>query len=226
MGGICKKRFPKEIKMLILGIEGSGKTKLLYQLKYDRNVLTIPTLGFNVEILKIDDAKFLTFDLGRFDSGNHKEFYEKTDIVMFVVDSADDNKFYEAKLRLHNVMEDEELQNAYLLVIANKQDLPESLNTKEISTKLSLKEINQDWSVMGAIANCIKDPKSNEISQEENLIKQIKNFLLTHALDKFVYNKQEHIEEEEKSPEDENDGDLIDEDYDDDKYDKRYDDYK
>ena len=138
MGGVCKKRFRRDFKMLILGIEGSGKTKLLYQLKYGKNVLTIPTLGFNVELIEVDDAKFLTFDLGRFDTGSHKEFYEGTDIVMFVVDSADDSRFYEAKLRIHTVMDDSDLANAHLIVIANKQDLNEALPTKELVVKLGL----------------------------------------------------------------------------------------
>lgn len=189
MGGMCKKRFNREFKILILGIEGSGKTKLLYQLKYGKNVLTIPTLGFNVEIIEIDDAKFLTFDLGRFDTGSHKEFYEGTDIIIFVVDSADDNKFYEAKLRLQSVMDDPDLEKAHLIVVANKQDLTEALPTKDIVTKLNLKEIQQNWSLFSAVANYSKDSKLVEITQEEHLINDIKNYLLTYVLDNFTYKK-------------------------------------
>jgi GTPase SAR1 family protein len=193
MGGICRKRFNRDFKMLILGIEGSGKTKLLYQLKYGKNVLTIPTLGFNVEIISIDDAKFLTFDLGRFDTGSHKEFYQGTDIVMFVVDSADDSRFYEAKLRIHTVMDDNDLADSHLIVVANKQDLNDALPTKDLVVKLGLKDIKQNWSMFSSVANFVKDTKITEIMQEEHLIIDIKNYLLSYVLDNFYYKKNDEV---------------------------------
>lgn len=33
----------------MLGLDGSGKTTILYQLKLNEVVTTIPTIGFNVE---------------------------------------------------------------------------------------------------------------------------------------------------------------------------------
>ena len=36
-------------KLLLLGIEDSGKTTLLYKLKLGEKVECIPTIGFNVE---------------------------------------------------------------------------------------------------------------------------------------------------------------------------------
>jgi GTPase SAR1 family protein len=38
-----------DIRGLILGLEGCGKTTFLYKLKLGEVVSTIPTIGFNVE---------------------------------------------------------------------------------------------------------------------------------------------------------------------------------
>ena len=182
MGNLCKRRFKREFKMLILGKEGSGKTKLLYQLKYFRNILTIPTLGFNVEIIDIDDGRILTFDLGKFESGSHEEFYGNTDIVMYVVDSTDDVKLAESRIELKELMNHNDLRNCYLMIISNKQDLQNSLKGSEVVAKLNLKEIEQDWSLFSAVANFSKEDNTKEC-QEEGLIKDIKNKLLSVLLD-------------------------------------------
>jgi GTPase SAR1 family protein len=38
-----------EYRLLILGLDASGKTSILYKLKLGEIVTTIPTIGFNVE---------------------------------------------------------------------------------------------------------------------------------------------------------------------------------
>uniref|UniRef100_A0A3B3U059 Uncharacterized protein n=1 Tax=Poecilia latipinna TaxID=48699 RepID=A0A3B3U059_9TELE len=44
----------KQVQVLLLGLDGSGKTTLLYKLKYNESVATVPTVGFNVEMLETD----------------------------------------------------------------------------------------------------------------------------------------------------------------------------
>jgi len=36
-------------KILMLGLDGAGKTTVLYQMKLHENVHSVPTIGFNVE---------------------------------------------------------------------------------------------------------------------------------------------------------------------------------
>lgn len=38
-------------RILLLGLDNAGKTTLLYKVKLNENVTTIPTIGFNVRIL-------------------------------------------------------------------------------------------------------------------------------------------------------------------------------
>lgn len=54
MGQIFQKIFDKKLpkkqsKILMLGLDGAGKTTTLYALKLGETINTIPTIGFNVE---------------------------------------------------------------------------------------------------------------------------------------------------------------------------------
>uniref|UniRef100_A0A3Q4G6Z4 ADP-ribosylation factor-like protein 14-like n=1 Tax=Neolamprologus brichardi TaxID=32507 RepID=A0A3Q4G6Z4_NEOBR len=52
--GIHGSKHQKQAQVLMLGLDGSGKTTLLYKLKYNESVVTVPTVGFNVETLETD----------------------------------------------------------------------------------------------------------------------------------------------------------------------------
>ena len=54
----------KEIRTLLLGLDGCGKTTMLYKLKLDEVVTTIPTIGFNVESLIISGYNVTVWDVG------------------------------------------------------------------------------------------------------------------------------------------------------------------
>ena len=54
----------KERRILILGLDGAGKTTILYRLQVSEVVTTIPTIGFNVETVQYKNFKFQVWDLG------------------------------------------------------------------------------------------------------------------------------------------------------------------
>ena len=59
MGKILSKVFGnKEMRILMLGLDAAGKTTILYKLKLDQSVNTIPTVGFNVETVTYKNVKF------------------------------------------------------------------------------------------------------------------------------------------------------------------------
>ena len=67
-----------------------------------------------------------------------KQYYYNTDAVVFVVDSNDRERMSECRDELHHVMKDKELEGCILLVLANKQDLPNALSVDEITAQLDL----------------------------------------------------------------------------------------
>lgn len=46
-----------EMRVVTLGLDGAGKTSILFKLKQDEFVSTIPTIGFNVETIEYKNFK-------------------------------------------------------------------------------------------------------------------------------------------------------------------------
>ena len=56
--------FEKKANILMLGLDSAGKTTILYKLKLDTLVTTIPTIGFNVESVKFKSLNMTIWDVG------------------------------------------------------------------------------------------------------------------------------------------------------------------
>jgi hypothetical protein len=54
----------REVRILMVGLDGAGKTVIQYKLKLGEVVCTIPTIGFNVETLNYKNMSFVIWDLG------------------------------------------------------------------------------------------------------------------------------------------------------------------
>lgn len=57
-----------EMRVVFLGLDGAGKTSILFKLKQNEFTAEIPTIGFNVEILEYKNLKLTVWDVG----GQHK----------------------------------------------------------------------------------------------------------------------------------------------------------
>lgn len=80
-----------ELRSISLGLDGAGKTTILYRLQVGEVVTTIPTIGFNVEQVTYKNLKFQVWDLGGQTSIRPywRCYYSNTDAIIYVVDSAD-----------------------------------------------------------------------------------------------------------------------------------------
>uniref|UniRef100_A0A4W4FIM2 ADP-ribosylation factor-like 14 n=1 Tax=Electrophorus electricus TaxID=8005 RepID=A0A4W4FIM2_ELEEL len=50
--GLKGSRMP-EARVLLLGLDGAGKSTVLFKLKYNESCQTVPTIGFNVEMIDL-----------------------------------------------------------------------------------------------------------------------------------------------------------------------------
>ncbi|SCU84710.1 LADA_0D03334g1_1 [Lachancea dasiensis] len=145
----------KEMRILILGLDGAGKTTILYRLQMGEVVTTKPTIGFNVETLVYKNLKLNVWDLGGQTSIRPywRCYYSNTAAVIFVVDSTDKDRMATASKELHMMLQEEELQDAALLVFANKQDQAGALSASEVSKQLNLVELkDRSWSIVASSA--------------------------------------------------------------------------
>merc|ERR1719460_1109910 len=119
----------KEMRILMVGLDAAGKTTILYKLKLGEVVTTIPTIGFNVEEVAYKNINFTVWDVGGQDKIRKlwRYYYQNTQGLIFVVDSNDRDRIEDAREELTNILNEEEMREAVLLVFANKQDLPNSM---------------------------------------------------------------------------------------------------
>ena len=93
-----------------------------------------------METIRVPPLEFLVWDV----SGQERlrtfwrHYYHGTTGVVFVVDSHDVERLPIAKRELHGILKEEELNDAVLLIIANKTDLPNAVNSERLSQELDL----------------------------------------------------------------------------------------
>ncbi|KAM4869797.1 ADP-ribosylation factor 4-like [Urocitellus parryii] len=133
----------KQMLILMVGLDAAGKTTVLYKLKLGEIVTTIPTIGFNVETVEYKNICFTVWDVGGQDKIRPlwRHYFQNTQGLIFVVDSNDCERIQEGAQVLQKMLEEDELQDAVLLLFANKQDLPNAMAISEMTDKLGLQSL-------------------------------------------------------------------------------------
>ncbi|KAI5968046.1 uncharacterized protein KGF55_000030 [Candida pseudojiufengensis] len=157
MGALMSKLFKnREMRILMLGLDNAGKTTILYKLKLGKTSKTVPTVGFNVETVKHRNVSFAVWDCGGQERIRPlwRHYFTGTNALIYVVDSNDSKRLEESKQELYRIIQDKELNNCLLVVLANKQDIENSIKPKELIEKFELNKLtgNHTWSVIPTIA--------------------------------------------------------------------------
>eukprot|EP01090_Pellita_catalonica_P010543 TRINITY_DN21978_c0_g1_i1.p1 TRINITY_DN21978_c0_g1~~TRINITY_DN21978_c0_g1_i1.p1 ORF type:complete len:186 (-),score=25.32 TRINITY_DN21978_c0_g1_i1:172-729(-) len=145
------KQREKEIRVLILGLDNAGKTTCVKKFNGEDTSTISPTLGFNIKTLQYEKYRLNIWDVGGQKSLRPfwKNYFEKTDAIVWVVDSTDKERLQACKTELGSLLQEERLAGASLLVLANKQDLPDSLPPEKIRDILELDKIksSRHWHI-------------------------------------------------------------------------------
>lgn len=143
------------MRILMVGLDAAGKTTILYKLKLGEIVTTIPTIGFNVETVEYKNISFTVWDVGGQDKIRPlwRHYYQNTQGLIFVVDSSDTKRIAEAENELANMLKEDELRDAVILVFANKQDMPNAMTAAELTNALNLNNLrNRRWYIQATCA--------------------------------------------------------------------------
>lgn len=144
----------RDTRVLMLGLDGAGKTTISLKLKLGETVPTPPTIGFAVETIEFKKLKFNIWDIGGQDKirALWKHYYPGTDAIIWVVDSTDKKRIKLVHHELHKLLEDEDLRDCPLLVFSNKMDLCQ-MSTAEVADKLELSSLRgREWYCQGCSA--------------------------------------------------------------------------
>lgn len=149
------KQKEKEVRLLMLGLDNAGKTTILKKFNGEDIDTISPTLGFNIKTLEHRGFKLNIWDVGGQKSlrSYWRNYFESTDGLIWVVDCADRMRLQDCKQELQNLLVEERLAGATLLVFANKQDLPGALPAEKIRELLDLDSIKtHHWLILGCSA--------------------------------------------------------------------------
>ena len=110
-------------RVLFLGADCVGKTSLLYQLKFNEKITTIPTIGFNVEDINYKDRKITIFDIGGGEKIRHlwKNYMPLTNCILYIIDISDKERFDYFLECFNELLEQKkEYGNIQIIIFGNK----------------------------------------------------------------------------------------------------------
>ncbi|KAI5176309.1 GTP-binding protein SAR1 [Pancytospora epiphaga] len=123
IGRLISRLFKKPSSVLFLGIDNAGKTTLVNKLKNNTNHVFLPTKHATEDVIEIGNLKATVVDIGghRAVRVAWKDYFFNVDGVVFIVDTADEQRFDEVREAWAAVRSLE--REAPVLVLMNKIDL-------------------------------------------------------------------------------------------------------
>ncbi|OMP11597.1 reverse transcriptase [Corchorus capsularis] len=150
------KRKEKEMRILMVGLDNSGKTTIVLKINGEDTSVISPTLGFNIKTITYQKYTLNIWDVGgqRTIRSYWRNYFEQTDGLVWVVDSSDLRRLDDCKMELDNLLKEERLSGASLLILANKQDIKGALTPAEIAKVLNLEAMDKTrhWKIVGCSA--------------------------------------------------------------------------
>ena len=145
----------REMRVVMLGLDAAGKTTILYKLHIGEVLSTVPTIGFNVEKVQYKNVSFTVWDVG----GQEKlrplwrHYFNNTDGLIYVVDSLDRERINRSADEFRQIIDDPLMRNSAILVLANKQDMPNALSPAEVCEAMGLMQLKgRKWHVQSTVA--------------------------------------------------------------------------
>ena len=164
-------------RLLLLGLDGSGKTSILNYIKTNDCGHPEPTALFNVESLSLSSS----LNVSVRDFGGRPEYREQWargieggDAVLYAVDSSDGVRMQESINELDKLLGKIPL-TIPILILANKQDLSTAIPVDEMRNRFSAQLANREDGLTG-----LYPTSSVSGSGIEELVENMKRYFKKH----------------------------------------------
>ncbi|KND02263.1 small GTP-binding protein domain, variant [Spizellomyces punctatus DAOM BR117] len=160
-------RRPRRLVVLVLGLDGAGKTSVLLRLQGDPNQATKTSWGFTTATVPFDLPKNVResadddqnkkrskkqkpdrVTVTLYDIGGDvkirpiwKNYYAEAHACIYVIDSGNRERISEASEALNEVYQDPRMKGKPLLILANKQDATNALTPAELFETLKIQHL-------------------------------------------------------------------------------------
>ena len=126
--------FQKNAKIVFMGLDNAGKTTLLHMLTHDKMTQSPPTFHPGSEEFTVGNCKIKAFDLGGHETARKvwDNYHSTADAVIYLIDTADRERFAEAKQELDKLLAIEGMQNTPFLILGNKIDIAGAASEQEL----------------------------------------------------------------------------------------------
>lgn len=145
----------KEASILMLGCDDAGKSMLVQKLCGEEATHIMPTQGFNIKSIATEGFKINVCDVGgsRAARAYWRFAFDKTDVIVYVVDAADTRRLEESAGELEHLLDEPKLAGVPLLVFANKQDLDGAATPATIAELMHLAALrDRAWNIAACSA--------------------------------------------------------------------------
>eukprot|EP00743_Colponemidia_sp_Colp-15_P007762 GILK01008404.1.p1 GENE.GILK01008404.1~~GILK01008404.1.p1 ORF type:complete len:195 (+),score=17.55 GILK01008404.1:59-586(+) len=157
--GNCSARSENR-QVLMVGLDGCGKTTLLYiqKLPGEPELHPSPTIGFNYEEFRKHGVKFGLWDVGGAEELRPlwASYYRNItiDAIIFVVDANDRERIHIAREELHKLVNEEELRDCIFMILFNRKDAKEAMSAPELKERLNLSGVHRHTRWEAREVNC------------------------------------------------------------------------
>lgn len=143
-----------DARILVVGLDNSGKSTIVHHLKPKKTSTfeVTPTVGFTIEEFTKNNINFTIFDMsgqGRYRS-LWEHYYKDVQAIIYVLDSTDRLRTCVAKDELDALLSHEDIKSSRIPIIffANKMDVAGSMTPEECMDELQLDKIrDKPWHI-------------------------------------------------------------------------------
>lgn len=142
MGNVFKK--VEKINILLYGVQDSGKSTILKKLDEKHITLQIPTIGVTIEKLEYKNFSIRCIDVidRRIRMLPYMDYlYDNIHCIIYVVDCSNRRSLEFSVESFQRLIGNREMSEYPIVILANKQDVANSLTTKEILREFEIKYI-------------------------------------------------------------------------------------